>query len=367
MSETTPSHALHLAATLWLAALVPTPAGAQTLVSPLDRRSLEGSTHTSYPLGRPNCRVQQLHADLGTSARALRGHAYRRDAVTTRGRLAPFRVELEVAISIAARTPTTASRRFADNAGPRPTTVLPRRWVDFPATERPPRAPAAAFAWRIPYVTPFRYPAGGGVLCLDTIVHGNERSGRKHAAFVAYQDAHEQFLDRRNVQPGYRHGQGCPAPGTRTPAQASFLLTRRASDLTLGIEARYGMPSGAAGAARSVVLFSYRTTKSPWMLRPSCTLLVPLDASAALPGANDARGHWSGVLRSKGLLPDRLVFHVQVVSVDPAGGSALSDASTLVVPPLGPTRPTTARIAHGTDRTSSTGTVSRVVAVTEFF
>lgn len=367
MPDASPHHPLFLTLVWGLAAWLSSPAGAQSRVSPLDRRSLEGSTHTSYPLGRPNCRIQQLHADLGTTARTLRGHAYRRDAVTTRGRLAAFRVELQVEVSISTRTPRTASRRFADNAGARPTRVLPRRWIDFPATDRPPRAPAAAFAWRVPYATPFRYPAGGGVLCLDVVVYGNERAGRKQAAFVAYQDAHEQFLDRRNLQPGYRHGQGCPAPGSRTPAGASFLLTRHVGNLTLGVEARYGVPSKAGGLARSAVLFSYRTTKSPWVLRPACTLLVPLDASTALPGANDARGHWSGVLRSKGLLPDGLVFHVQVASVDPAGHTALSDASTLVVPPLGPAKLTIARVAHGTDRASPTGSVSHVVAVTEFF
>ena len=119
----------------------------QSLISPADRRHYEGSKQTSYPLGRFDARVQQLHADLGAQARSLRGHAYRRDAVATRGQLAGYQVDLSVHASICPNPPTRASRTFAANAGT-PVEVLPRTTVNMPATTRPTQARATQPALR---------------------------------------------------------------------------------------------------------------------------------------------------------------------------------------------------------------------------
>ena len=83
--------------------------GAQA-VSPAARAALEGSSSTSYPLGRADARLQQLHADLPPTLTAISGHAYRRDAISTRGQVDAFTVDMEVTLSMSPRTPSTASR-----------------------------------------------------------------------------------------------------------------------------------------------------------------------------------------------------------------------------------------------------------------
>ena len=98
---------------------------AQTVVSPQDRLNLEGSSFTHFPLGRASIRMQTLHQDLPPGA-TLNGHAYRADATTLRSRVDVFAVDMEVTVSMAARTPATASTTFATNAGASPVVVLPR-------------------------------------------------------------------------------------------------------------------------------------------------------------------------------------------------------------------------------------------------
>ena len=113
-------HSPRLAAALALgAALLGTSAARSqsSVVSPAAQAIYEGSSSTSYPLGRANARVQQLHADLGTASRTITGHAYRRDATSLRGQLAAYQVEMTVTMSMSPRTPEQASTTFAENAG----------------------------------------------------------------------------------------------------------------------------------------------------------------------------------------------------------------------------------------------------------
>ena len=109
---------------------------APTIVSPTARVTLEGSASTSYPLGRAKSRYQQLYQDLG-AARMLKGHAYRRDAISSRAGIAGFRSEMMVQLSAAALAPAKASKTFANNAGASPSTVLPRTILVFPSSTKP--------------------------------------------------------------------------------------------------------------------------------------------------------------------------------------------------------------------------------------
>lgn len=336
-------------------------------VSPVDRANLEGSSSSTYPLGRWNARVQQLHADLGTQARAINGHAYRRDAAAVRGQVPAFKTELEIELSLSTLTPDQASSQFGMNTGANRTVVLPRSWISFPATDRPADAPAPTFDLQIPYQQPFQYPSGGGVLCVDMTVHGNDRASGRNTNFDPEVDAHEVMVNGVNDQPGYRFGQGCPASGNTAPGYATFTLRRLPTGTHLMVAARNGMATDASGPGFSAVLLGLVEANTPWHLRPDCTRLTTIDAAFMLPGANDTRGNWDGTVKTGEQLPAGLHFVVQIASVHAQNGTALGDGSRLVVPPPGPSTQTVARIANGTDRTSPTGTVSNIVPVTLFF
>ena len=350
---------------VWIAATA-LPLSAQGIVSPADRATYEGSSSTTYPLGRFDARVQQLHADLGAAAMTLNGHAYRRDAVSLRGQVASYQIELSVTVSLSPNTPAQASRTFAQNVGAT-VDVLPRTLVSLPATNRPPQGPASVFELRIPWATPFAYPAGGGTLCLDTTVHGNSGPNGQNANFTPYVDAHQLFNDGRAIQPGYRYGQGCSRPSGGSAASASFELRHLPGGIDFDIKARGGMATDASGNGVSILLFGFQRAAQPWAVRPNCQMLTSLELFGQLPTPNTATGSWNGTLQGVGALTPGLAFHVQVASGHALNGVTLSDASDMVVPPLGPMPVTAARIAHGTDRTSSTGTVSLTVPVTEFF
>lgn len=359
-------HRRHTAFALLAISLLAVAVPAQSMVSPADRLNYEGSKRTSYPLGRFDARVQQLHADLGTQARTLLGHAYRRDAIATRGQLAAYQVEMSVTVSMCPNPPTSASRTFASNVGS-PITVLPRTTINLPATSRPPQAPASRFELRVPWTAPFRYPTGGGTLCLDTMVYGNNGPNGRNANFTAYLDAHELFGDGRVHQPGYRYGQGCAAASGGAAAYANFELRLLPTGMDFDIQARNGVATDPSGPAVSVLLLGFRRATAPWSLQPSCSMLTSLDSFAQLPGVNSSNGSWSGTLRGTVPLPTGVAFHTQIASGHPINGVTLSDASDLLVPLLGPMPIPGARIASGSDRTSPTGAVSFVVPVTEFF
>ena len=123
---------------LWIPILLAAPGAAQqtgTAVSPVARARLEGSASTLYPLGRAKGRFQQLFADL--PAQLIKGHAYRRDALSSRGQIAAFQSETAISMSTAALAPAQASKTFRDNAGQSPTSVLGRTKMAFPATSKP--------------------------------------------------------------------------------------------------------------------------------------------------------------------------------------------------------------------------------------
>ena len=102
--------------------------------SPADRVVLEGSASTSYPLGRHNARIQQLHGDLPPTSTQIRGHAYRRDAILLRGTVPEFQVEMEVSLSMSPRDAGSPSRVFAENRGPSPTVVRPATARSIPSS-----------------------------------------------------------------------------------------------------------------------------------------------------------------------------------------------------------------------------------------
>jgi hypothetical protein len=363
-------NAMHPAASIAaFVCLTATAALAQStaLVSPADRVTLEGSSSTTYPLGRFDCRLQQIHADLGPAARSIAGHAYRRDAQALRDSVDPFATELEVVAVVSATAPDQAATTFAANLGGSPVTVLSRTTVSFPSTSRPVADPAPVFELRIPWSTPFQLPAGAP-LCLDVTVHGNQTIGGPDRNFTPYLDAHELFRDGRNVQPGYRFGDGCAALATTRSHSARLEMTIFADgSMTLGIDSRDGVASSAAAPASAVLLLGLGFSPIDLPFKPGCRILPSVDALLVLPGPNDANGDWSGSLPVASAVSPGMRFFAQVASGIAGVDLTLSDGSVLTVPPLAPTVLPAVRIASGSDRSAPSGALSTTVPVTEFF
>ena len=341
----------------------PGSAQASAVVSPADRGALEGSTSTNYPLGRHNSRFQQLFDDLGAS-RILTSHAYRRDALSTRGSIASFRTSLEVRLSIAPLAAEKASKTFANNAGTTPTTVLPKTWVSFPKTTKPTTVPAP-FKFRIPYKTPYVWK-GAGTLCLDVVIDSNELSTGTGKTFSPNIDAQELFASGRNLQPGYRFGSGCTAPGQSKAATATFEIRHLGVRMDLSIEAKNGLPNTSATPTRSVLLLSPDATKYPWPHGTSCHVYGSVTVVLALGGNNTSIGGWKGGI-PVGISPTAgFEMFGQILSFGAGTGPVvLSDASRLIAPPKGQGI-VSSRIASASDRTAATGTISFSVPITEF-
>ena len=356
------------AVAVWIAVLQAAPGAAQqagTVVSPEARASLEGSASTLYPLGRAKGRFQQLFSDLGPG-RLIRGHAYRRDAVTSRGQIAAFRSEMTIALSPAALSPAQASKTFQQNHGPSPTTVLTRTIVDFPQTSKPTGLTPAPFLLRIPYKTSYGW-TGKGTLCVDIVLHGNQTAGGQDKNFSADLDAHELFVSGRNLQPGVAFGQGCARRQSSVPAKATFLVRHLGKTADVQIEVRGGVPSTASVTAESVLVLGHKQLSQAWPPGTGCTLYTDTTAILFLSGGNDTQGGWSGTLPLGPPVEAFSSMFGQIASLDRQSKElVLTNGAKLTMPPAGPGL-VSARIAHSTSATATTGTISYSVPITLFF
>ena len=333
-------------------------------VSPADRETLEGSASTSYPLGRHDCRLQQMYGDLA-GPRTLQGHSYRRDALGTRDLVQGLRTELAVTLSSSSAPPNKIRSRFADNVGARPTQVVPRTWVHLPATKRPP-APPANFTYAIPYTRPYSW-GGQGSLVVDSVIYGNLTASGSNRNLSASLDSHRLFANGQNLQPGYPFGAGCAANGSTQPARCRFELRHETSRIDLYIDSRWGVPSSAAGPAHSVLLLSSGARAVPWPPGSGCQLYGLTEVVLPLAGANTTTGALRAVLDAGAAPPASFEMNGQILSYARHSWETItSDASRLIVPPPGQGL-VGSRLVHGSDRTSQTGTTSTTVPVTLFF
>lgn len=352
----------HLFVSLFLTTVV----AAQVAVSPVDRGALEGSSFTHFPLGRANARMQTLHADVPAGT-VLNGHSYRRDAITVRGQVDGFTCDLEVTVSVSPNLPTQASTTFANNVGPNPVVVLPRQIVTFPPTQRPALDPSPSFELLVPWTQPFTMPASGGTLCVDVQIFGNTSPLGINTNLSVYLDAHENFTNGNAEQPGFRTGQGCPAPGSADNSFATMTYTRLATGAKLDVSIRDGVADSGGGTARPFLTIGHSLAGAPWPMRPDCPFWSSSEVWFALPGTMNSAGDYDGSLLGLPHLPPGYRLWCQAGSVDLATVAlAFSDAVTFVTPPAGPLPVPTARIIHSTNRLSPTGTVSFAVPVMSF-
>lgn len=363
-SPVTPSTFVAAAIAIALTANVASAQSAAQAVSPSDRTALEGSSFTHFPLGRPNARFQFLHQDLPAGF-AIHGHAFRRDAAQVRGTIDGFAAELEVTVSMSPRTPATASSTFADNVGPGAMLALPRTTLVFPATARPPIDPAPTFELTVPYALPFVLPAGGGTLCVDTVMFSNVSAAGVDRNLSIYLDSHE-ISTTTNEQAGFRTGSGCPVTGATTPATATMTLRHLGSALQLEVASRNGAPDRGNGLAFSYLAFGVGQVSTPWPFRPACVLQSSTDHWFVL-GINDAAGTCDATMQWP-MLPSGYRLYLQVGSIE-LGTSDLvfSDLTQVVTPPAATPQLPAARVAASTNRAALTGTVSSSVPVTLFY
>lgn len=340
-------------------------APAQTsTVSPIDRSGLEGSSSSSYPLGRHNCRYQQLYSDLGGQL-VIRGQGFRRDALGNRGEIKSFRSQISISLSQVSQLPNKISKTFADNIGAKASVVFPRGWVSFPTTKKPMVVPAS-FEYRIPYTRPYTW-TGKGTLALDMTIYGNQLATGSNKTFSASLDSHRLYASGRNLQPGYRFGSGCPASGASTAAWCAFELRHEGAQLDLSIDSRWGVPSTAAGPAKSFLLLSLDQRPFPWPPGSSCQVYGRTDTVVPLSGDNLANGSYKTVLNVGVPPPVNFEMNGQIISFAAHSGEVvLSDASRLITPPAG-RGIVSARVIHASDRGSLTGTVSTTVPVCLFY
>jgi len=354
--------------TLLVAHLVCAAAAAQQpAVSPADRQNLEGSSFTHLPLGRADARMQTLHSDV-PGGTLLSGHGYRRDAIGVRGIVPGFSSDLEVKLSMSPRLPNQASTTFAINEGSNPTVALPRTFVVFPATDRPPSDPAPTFELLVPYQVPFLVPPAGGTLCVDVTIFGNVSGSGQNQNLSIYLDAHENYTDGRAEQPGFRTGLGCPAPGQTAPSFAQMTLWRLLGGTRFDVSIRDGVRDPGTGVTVPFLMLGTSISSITWPTRPDCTIWSSADIGFLLPGVMNTQGAYDGSLQGLPVLPPGFRLWCQAGSISLVTADlAFSDATTVVTPPAGPLPIPTSRIANSTDHTGATGVVSYAVPVMCFF
>jgi hypothetical protein len=251
------------------------PLAAQPLVSPQYCTSFEGVYGYSEPLDGLY-RYQQIHTDLGTQPRTVRGLALRRDAQAAANQDATLRVlQAEIRLAHAAATLSTT---FANNYATTPVVVWPRGGIGLPDWRALPPSMPSPFDAVLPFALPFAFSGQGNLLWeIDISVHS--------AAGKAYPT---DGVARAIAQPGaYRMlGDGC------TTANGKFehrgLLQSQTVGpgmfLNLSWNAERG-PSNAAGVL--------------WIGVSDPNVLVPglcgsgrlrSDALVGLPAATDAAG-----------------------------------------------------------------------------
>ncbi|MGE3171325.1 MAG: hypothetical protein AB7O97_01785 [Planctomycetota bacterium] len=334
-------------------------------VSPTDRSGLEGSSFTHFPLGRPDARFQFLHDDV-PAGMVIGGHAYRRDAAQVRGRVDAFTADVEVRLSLAQTTAATASGTFANNAGANPTLVLPRTTLVFPPTDRPALDPSPTFDLVVPYAVPFVMPPTPATLCVDMTLFGNSSAAGTDRNLSIYLDAHE-VSTTVNEQPGFRTGQGCPAPGASAAATATMTLLHQGASMQLDIASRDGAHDDGSGLTHAFLGVGTAQVSVPWPFQPACVMQSSSDLWFALPGTNDAQGDLDTAMTWPVLPPGSRLF-LQVGSIHLATiDLVMSDLTVLSMPFAPPATQTAARVSASTNRLATSGSIAASVPVTQFF
>src|SRR5690606_32005301 len=154
-----------------------------------------------------------------------------------------------------------------------------------------------SFELSIPYAVPFLVPAAGGTLCVDIELFGNQTQGGSNQNISIYLDAHQQYSDGRAVQPGFRSGAGCPAPGSTTNSYGNLDLWRLPNGTTeIDVSIRNGVADSGSGTTSGFLTIGNAIDGSPWPLRTDCPFWSSSEVWFALPGSMSNTGSYDGTL-----------------------------------------------------------------------
>ncbi len=130
---------------------------------------------TSNPSSRM-CRYMQIHDLKPASALQIKELAFRMTSFfnyNTYYRYLPFKAQLELAVSTAKTTASTASSTFASNVGPDAVTVIAKKFLNFPGHSG--QAFPNPFEYKLPFDTGKVFTLGAGKsLCWELKVYDND-------------------------------------------------------------------------------------------------------------------------------------------------------------------------------------------------
>jgi hypothetical protein len=175
------------------------------IVNPANRATVEGVSRIGFPWGGNSpLRYQQicgLSADP-TAIGLMNRVAFRRDNDTavTSGDYAAFNPDFQLSVSTSPRTTMTMSKTFATNIGT-DVQVVHTGSLNWPAQVKVPPGPTA-FAYTVPFTTPFLYVSTTGDILLDFAVTSPNNT---NTSFFADADSASGGSVSRQL------GAGCPA------------------------------------------------------------------------------------------------------------------------------------------------------------
>lgn len=190
---------------------------AQPLVSPRDFAAVQGNVQAIAPLGQyPQNLFQQIHADLGTTPRALGQLAFRTAFANPQAAARVVEVELLMGDSSFAQR----SRTFASNFVAPPQVVVARRQVALPDhTQAPTGGYPGPFDVVFGFDVPFVY-TGSSDLAWQLAVFGDSTASGGRANFYPL-DGFAYDASANAV--GGEYGAGCTPIGRFTPMRAAQL------------------------------------------------------------------------------------------------------------------------------------------------
>ena len=189
-------------------------AGAQ-VVHPAVFKDKVGTTYTYYLFRNSTtpdyrkCRYMQVHDLNPSSALKIKGLAFRMASYytyNTQYKYLPFKAQLELSLSTAKTTASTASSTFAANVGADAVTVVSKKFVDFPGHAG--HAFPNPFEYKLPFDTGKVFTlAAGKSLCWDLKAYDNDLHPSK---------GYSIYLDTGNISTypyGTYFGRGSQIPG----------------------------------------------------------------------------------------------------------------------------------------------------------
>lgn len=322
-----------------------------SFISPAAAATAEGNSNNNFPWTN-TFHYQQMHGDVRGSARIVKGHAHRRDGLSTTVSL-PRTFDVEIWAGEGTFNASTISATFANNYAAAPTQVFTRKMVNAPDWSTRPTTPPAPFDFTFTYDTPFAY-SGSLDLVWEMAIHATTAT----SSYVA--DAQSQGSVS---SPTTILGTGCVATGRTTAMShtATYTNNPNTNQLLVTLSVSNGTPSSQG-------VFLMGATNPALPLPGFCGTSPTLFTSGELqlPGTTSSTG-----AMSTGALPIRwnnaftgAQLYTQAATIDAGlpGGLAISNGRSVQIVAM-PAPGLYARIYASGQPTATSGTVGLAFAL----